>query len=167
MPNETTPVSNRTEIAASNAPGAPADFWSEVDRLFQDFHDSFYSAARSPSFGIEPYGRAQGLAPALADVADKGAAFEITADLPGTNKDQIDIQVVGNSVRIEAQHSSERREEGRNFLRRERVWSGFQRQIELPEPVNSEHVTAKYENGVLVVTVPKAHPVTSKKVAVQ
>jgi HSP20 family protein len=169
MTNPTNPKGHEIETAPnSRAPATePGDFWSEVDRLFREFQDGFYSSLRSPSLGAGSLGRSVGFAPALADVADKGRAFEITADLPGVPKDQIDVRVVGNTVQIEAQHASEAQEESRTFLRRERVWSGFHRQIELPEPVRSENVTARYENGVLVVTVPKAQPTVETKVAVQ
>jgi HSP20 family protein len=158
-------LSNRdrtTDLATS----APEDIWSHMDRLFRNFERDILGAFRGPA----PTGTA-GMPvpalPALADVADKGDAYEISADLPGIPKEKIDVRVAGNLVQIRAENDLQKEEKDKNFLRRERYYSGFQRLIELPEQVEGEGVKARYENGVLTITVPKANPVQEKKVSVE
>jgi HSP20 family protein len=144
----------------------PRDFWTDVERWFQEFDQGSCTAIRSPTLGNASIGRGPGVVPAAADVVDLGGAFQITADPPGAKKGEIDVRVVGNTVLIQSEPGAEKTEKGREFLRRERTWSGFHRAIELPEPVKAEDVTAKFEDGVLVVTVPKAQPTVEKKVRV-
>ena len=158
--NTATPT---TEIA----PTETRDPWSQVDQLFREFHDSFFSTLRSPGLPVEGFARIGEFAPALSDVSDLGESYEIAAELPGIARDQIDVRVVGNSVHISAQQKAEQEEKRKNYLRRERVWSGYSRSIELPEPVRSDDVRARYEDGELTVTVPKAQPIVERKVAVQ
>ena len=102
-----------------------------------------------------------------ADVADLGDAYEIRLDLPGFSKDQIDARVHGNVVHVTATDLSET--EGPKtgtYLRRERVGRSFERIFELPERVVSDQVSARYQDGVLSLTVPKAHPVVEQKVKI-
>jgi HSP20 family molecular chaperone IbpA len=156
----------KNETALETTDPAPADFWSQVDRWFRDVHDGFYSMTRTfPS--LDPQLARTAVVPALTDISDQGDRYAIVTDLPGVSKETIELKVSGNTVDIRANTSASSERSDRAYLRRERIWSGFQRQIELPEPVRADDVTARFENGVLTVSVPKAHPVVEKKVAVQ
>ncbi|HEV2317020.1 MAG TPA: Hsp20/alpha crystallin family protein [Thermoplasmata archaeon] len=154
---------NETAIA----PNAPQDLWSQFDELFEQFHQNFYSNFGTPLFRWAPTARGSSLAPAFADVVDQGEKFELTAELPGADKKGIEVTVQGSSVLVKARHAEQTQDKGQNYLRRERVWSGFEREFELPEPIRPDEVTAHYDNGVLTVSVPKAHPVVAKQVVVQ
>jgi HSP20 family protein len=157
-------LSNRdrsTEIAQPPT----EDLWSQMDRMFRNFERDFLSTFRRPDVGASPMGVPA--LPALADVADRGDVYEIAADLPGVSKDRIDVRVSGNLVQIRAETDLSKEEKNKNFLRRERQYSGFQRLIELPEQVDSEGVKARYQDGVLTVTVPKANPIQERKVNVE
>lgn len=159
-------IEGRSESATSGTGGA-VDFWSQVDQLFRDFQSGFYTTVRNPSFAAATYGHEAAPAPALADVADRGEQYEIQADLPGVSRDQIDVRVIGNAVQLQATPKSPTAGNGAAYLRRERNWSGYRRIIELPEPIRGEDIRARFEDGVLTVSVPKAHPVVERKVEVQ
>ncbi|WP_232216854.1 Hsp20/alpha crystallin family protein [Methanohalobium evestigatum] len=92
------------------------------------------------------------LAP-LVDIKDDDNNIIINADLPGVNKEDIDITVSDNTVQINAKCSKESTEEV--YYRQERTYEGFSRTIVLPEAVTEEGASAKLENGVLKVTLPK------------
>lgn len=92
------------------------------------------------------------------DVRDDGDHFTITADLPGFDKSDIQVELDDGMLYVKARHSvnhDEKDEKTGKFLRRERSESAFARAFEVGEDVKPEDVNAKYENGVLTLTVPK------------
>ena len=92
------------------------------------------------------------------DVADHETEFVVTADLPGFEKSDMDIRLTDDTLKITA-HSEESEETGEEgeYIRRERNQRSVNRSITLPETVDDEAVEARYKNGVLTVTLPKAH----------
>lgn len=94
------------------------------------------------------------------DVADEGDSFVLTADLPGFERDDIDVEVHERTLRIDATHQSEteqEREADENYIRRERSKRSLSRSVTLPEDVDEGAASAAFENGVLTVTLPKSH----------
>ena len=160
MTDAPTPRATRETLATTTASAEPwtdLDLW--FDHLQREFRPVFGPTYRWPnlraSFG------------AATDIEDTGSAFEVRADLPGFAKSDIDVRVQGSVLHLKAERSQESREpKGRNYLRQERTYQSFERAFELPEPVDAEHVRAAYEDGVLTVTVPKAHPVSERKIEV-
>jgi HSP20 family protein len=92
------------------------------------------------------------------DLADHGDEFVVTADLPGFKKEEIDVRCTDSRVTIRAEHDEEAEEREENYLRQERSHRAMQRTVTLPDPVDSESVSAKYNNGVLTLTLPKVEP---------
>lgn len=93
------------------------------------------------------------------DVVDAGDAIEVTADLPGYETDDIDVELQdGRTLSIEADTAREtERDEGR-FVTRERTTTAASRTVRLPEPVDDSETEATYTNGVLTVRLPKQSP---------
>jgi HSP20 family protein len=123
------------------ARGSPFD---ELERLLDKMND-----ARERASG--------GLA---VDVEDEDDQFAVTADLPGFDKDDIDVEVHDRTLRIEARHEEETKteeEDEDNYVRRERSKRSLSRSVTLPEEVDEAGASASFENGVLTVTLPKAH----------
>lgn len=93
------------------------------------------------------------------DVADTGEAFEVAADLPGYDREDIDLTITGDELQIEARSSGAIDEEVEGqYLRRERHERSASRTVRIPEPIDEEAAHATYTNGVLRVTLPKAEP---------
>ncbi len=143
-----------------------SDPWTDLDRSLDATRTQFFRA-----LGLAPVGRSNGgyLRPARVDVADTGAAFRITAEIPGIPKDQLDIRVKGTSVEIRGEQTKESEEKGQEFVHRERTYAGYYRALELPEPVVGAQAKAKVDNGVLELELPKVTPTPSEdevKVAV-
>jgi HSP20 family molecular chaperone IbpA len=158
------------DVKKTPEPTAPAttDLWQELDRWFANLSDDWFGTIVPGRAAWARPGAPAGLPylPALVDVEDRGTSFEVRTDLPGVPKEEIDVRVVGDVLQIRATSTSARSEEGKNYVRRERTYQGFQRVLELPEPVLGEKVEARYENGTLTVTVPKANPIQERKVPV-
>ena len=89
------------------------------------------------------------------DVADRGDEFVITADLPGYQKEDIDLRLSEDTLRLSANRETEEIEEEETYVRKERSHQSVSRRIPLPEPVDDEAAKARYQNGVLNVTLPK------------
>lgn len=100
---------------------------------------------------------------AAIDVADQGDEFVVTADLPGFQKEEIDVSLRGDELRIRAEREHEREESGGDepdegrYIRKERRHQSVSRSVTLPDSVDEENVSAQYRNGVLTVTLPKMH----------
>lgn len=99
------------------------------------------------------------------DVADHDDEIVVTADLPGYSKEEIDVRLADNSLRINArkEESREAGSEEENFIRKERSQRSMSRSVKLPEMVDEEGVSARYTNGVLTVTLPKTHAASESR----
>lgn len=92
------------------------------------------------------------------DMADEGDEFVITADIPGYEKDEIDLRVRDNMLFIRAEHEQEAEERDIDYLRSEREHRSMRESVTLPESVDEENITATCKNGVLTVHLPKKEP---------
>ncbi|WP_050031912.1 Hsp20/alpha crystallin family protein [Halorubrum halophilum] len=95
------------------------------------------------------------------DVAEYDDEFVVVADLPGYDREDIDVRATEGRLTITAERDAER-EDGesedadRRYLRRERRHESTTRSVDLPRPVVDEAASATYRHGVLTVTLPKA-----------
>lgn len=102
------------------------------------------------------------------DIEDTGGSFVVTIDLPGFEKDDVDIELRDDVLTVEAEHDEERKQELKEkYIKRERRHEAVSRSITLPEPVDEEETTAKYENGVLTVETPKTRRAEGTQVEVE
>jgi HSP20 family protein len=102
------------------------------------------------------------------DLTEQDGSFSIKAEIPGVRKEDIDVRVDGNLVTISAEVKSEKEEkEGTRVLRRERQQGYASRSFTLSCPVDEAKADAKYENGVLNLTLPKKAATSTKRLAVQ
>ncbi|MXV60733.1 Hsp20 family protein [Natronorubrum sp. JWXQ-INN-674] len=101
------------------------------------------------------------------DLADTGAEFVVTVDVPGYETDDLELRVRGETLEISGERDRELFEgdaEGEaahsagTYIRRERETRSFSRQVRLPEPVDIDAVTAGVNNGILTVRLPKREP---------
>ena len=128
-----------------------------MDRLFED---SFVSprAGRLVPFagpGID------------LDVYETKDDVVVKASIPGVKPEDIDINVVGDTVTIKGQAQEESEVEESNYIYRERRSGTFQRSFTLPISVQADKAEASFENGVLRLTLPKAEEVKPKKITVK
>lgn len=83
------------------------------------------------------------------------AHYEITMELPGVEKDDIDISLHDGVLTVKGEKRSERKEEGEGYFFSEREYGRFQRTFRLPGDVKEGEVSADFSNGVLQIRVPK------------
>ena len=90
------------------------------------------------------------------DVEDTGDAFKLEAELPGFDKEDIQLDLDNDILTITAEHSSDKKEEDkkRNFVKRERYFGSFTRSFDVTG-IDVDRIEAEYNNGVLTLTLPK------------
>ena len=101
------------------------------------------------------------------DIWETANEVKVQASLPGVQPQDVDIRVEGNLLTIRGQSSTEEETKDENYLRRERRFGRFYRQISLPTTVQSDKADATFENGVGTITLPKAEQARPKQIPVR
>jgi HSP20 family protein len=94
------------------------------------------------------------------DIAEDDDAVTVTADLPGFDREDIDVAVEDNVLTIAAEHEEETEEgeEEAEYHRRERRRRSVSRRVRIPNAGEADEASAEYQNGVLTITLPKVEP---------
>ena len=109
--------------------------------------------------------KSTGWIPAV-DIRETDDAFEFTAELPGLSKDAVHITIEDNVLTLAGERSWNEDETKDGYRRVERAYGTFSRSFNLPSEVSSDEVTAKFENGLLSVSVPKAEEVKPRQIKI-
>ena len=139
----------------------PDYFLSEMDDWFDQLRNDFeqlFWTPREHTTDMREWSRT----PAV-DVADHGDKYEMNVELPGINKEDINLEVTPHSIELSADHEESKDEKGKNWLRKERTASSFYRCFDLSEELNTDDVIAEMDDGVLTVTLPKKKPTPKPK----
>ena len=101
------------------------------------------------------------------DVAERDDAYEVRVELPGARKDDISVDVEGSWVAISAKANTQtEKKEGERLLYCERSHESYARSFELPQAVDSAKANARFENGVLTLTLPKKEGPRTTRLAI-
>jgi HSP20 family protein len=101
------------------------------------------------------------------DLKEDDQQFVVTAELPGVNKEDIKVAIDGNQVSLSAEVKREKEEKaGEKLLRSERYHGRVARTLVLDESVDQDKSQARYDNGVLELTLPKAKPGATKLLSI-
>jgi HSP20 family protein len=143
------------------------DMMSLREAMQNLFEDSF----------VAPRGMAGGAAGNLAlDVRETSDSFVVTAAMPGVKPEDVDISVLGDTVRIQAEMKEEREqtdgqgeqgEQKGRWIMRERRYGSFQRAFTLPSGVKADQAQATFEHGVLTLTLPKVEEAKPRSIKVR
>lgn len=119
--------------------------------LFDDFFKDV-----APGFYVKPLHGDPLPAQIKVDVKETPAAYTVLADLPGVAKEAIHVTVEGNVVTLRAEVKQEDRQaDGEKVLRNERYFGALSRSFQMPVDIDDTAAKAKFDNGVLQLTLPK------------
>ena len=134
-PEETKEENKRTETRLSDIVSTIRDKQEELGKSLSDYTSSFQKP--------------------LADIMETETSIIIITDLPGVNKDDIDIDISEDSIDITAKFEDEINEEGASYIKKERSYGETKRSINLPAKINIKGATAKFNDSILTVKLPK------------
>lgn len=97
------------------------------------------------------------------DLADK---LVIKSDLPGLDKNDIDVSIQGNTLFIRGEKKHEEKVQDSGFLRSERYFGHFERALPLSNDIDTTKIDAQYKNGVLSITIPKKEEARPKQISI-
>jgi len=132
--------SNRNHFPAGRGFGSP---WDDLDSMFE----KFFSRSFLPSFFDQKDTM-------KVDIKETDKAYIVEAEIPGVKKDNIKLELSDDMLTIHVQRDEQVEEERVNYIRKERKTFSTSRSFYV-ENVKHEDVTAKYENGILKVILPK------------
>jgi HSP20 family protein len=134
-------------------------------REFEDIYDRM-GQLMNLAFGLAPVDVAEGPWIPLADLSETDDAYVVEVDLPGVNRDQIDIQLQDRELVITGE-IPESEQQGRRRHRRSRRTGRFEFRTYLPGDVNADAVNAQLSNGVLTVTIPKSEEAKPRQIEIK
>ena len=140
--------------------GALSRFRSEIDQLFERFFGRTWDAMEA---GV---GALTAWAPSL-DVSETDTDITVRAEVPGIDPKELEITVTGQTLTIAGEKKDVTEQEGENFYRSERRFGLFRRSVQLPTPVDTEHITAEHENGVVLVRLEKDRSAVARRIPVK
>jgi HSP20 family protein len=117
-----------------------------IDSIFENFFNDSMFQTFFPNNGLMKV-----------DIKENDREFVIEADIPGAKKDEINLEIDENKLTISVNHNEEIKEEEENYIRRERRNSSMARTFAIDNIV-ADKAKAKFENGVLTITLPKREP---------
>lgn len=118
---------------------------SLLNRHFDDYFTDYRGCENSETFSMP------------VEISDKGGEYDIRAELPGVKKEDLDIDIENDYLRINAKKIEETNEENKNYKHSEFNYGEFSRTIRLPEEIDINKTEAKMEHGVLKIKAPKIH----------
>jgi HSP20 family protein len=141
------PNSRRSAVAPAFSRAPWSGLETEIDRLFETALGDFADPASSTRFPVDLY-------------QDKDHTY-VRAELPGVSREDVNVEIVDGYLTITANRKSATEKD-----RQPESTLSLTRSLELPDQVQTDQISANYENGVLTVTLPKREEAKPKKISV-
>ena len=138
---------------------------SEMVNLRKDFDDLFDRFFSEPVFSIPKLFSEKSWYPTV-DVSEGKKDIIVKAEIPGVDKEGIDISLDGRFLTIHGEKKHEKEESDERYHRVESSFGFYKRTIELPADVDESKVDAKYKNGVLKIKLKKAKEADPRKIKI-
>jgi len=128
----------------------------EINQIFDQFDRGWRPFLHHSIFDFEPRARfeASWSSPAV-DIVDKDKAYEVTAEVPGMNADNLEVKLTNDLLVIKGEKKESREETKTGNHLSERRYGSFERNFRVPEGVDSGKIEATLKDGVLTVILPK------------
>jgi HSP20 family protein len=129
---------------------------NEMERMFEEtMHRPFFGFNMQPFRHVfQGVGSLGEFSPAV-DIFDEGNHIVVKSELAGMSKDDINVELIGNTLCISGEKKGEEKIDHKGFFRMERTYGSFRRNLSLPEGIDYGKAKADFKNGVLEVRIPK------------
>ncbi|MDX1588646.1 MAG: Hsp20/alpha crystallin family protein [Oleiphilaceae bacterium] len=166
------PVSNaRQGLAPINQSSSADPFYSmqqQINQMFDDFSRRFgMPSLTTPGAGL--MGSESGFFRPSVDIKENRDQYQINVDLPGVNKDDVQVTLEQDALVIRGERHQERESDDDNYQFVERHYGSFQRVLDLPADADPDSLKAQYEDGVLKIRINRLEEARSpvKQIEVQ
>lgn len=129
-----------------------------ISRNFNDIVDEFFNQATSN------YKR-DSFVPSV-DISESEKQFMVSVELPGVKKEDINVNIEKSNLTISGERKLNIQEEGKNFHRVEAKYGKFSRTFYLPDSINEDSIKAKYEDGILTISIDKSEEKLKKQIEI-
>lgn len=130
---------------------------NRLNSIFSDFGRPATGEAESLNFGS--------FVPAV-DIYEDAQKLALRLEVPGIKPEEVDIRVENNTLTVKGERKFSTEEKEENFHRIERRYGSFVRSFTLPQTLDTDHVVANYEHGVLSIELPKKPEAKPKQIKV-
>jgi HSP20 family protein len=163
-------AATKLPIKSETGEQAPREWWPfeslrrEMDRLYDDLRGWRLPFGRS-ALDVEPFWRGEiswGKVPAV-DVAETDKEYKISAELPGMDEKDIEVNFAEGVLTIKGEKREEKEEKKKDYYFSERRYGSFSRSLRVPSGVDEGKIEAHVRNGVLTVTLPKTAEAQKKQ----
>ena len=134
----------------------------EMDRLFEDFWKGSGRHSMTTPWHSTTAPWAHGEIMPRIDETEDDKAFHIQVELPGMDKDDVDITLSNGVLTIRGEKKREDEEKGKDFYRKERSYGAFRRSLPVPAEVDDSKIDASFRKGVLYIELPKSEEARKK-----
>jgi HSP20 family protein len=146
--------------------GNPFSLFQEIDKMFDDIwgESSMWPFRRRRPIKWEdiPYFRTP-----LTNITETDDSFNISAEIPGLDKGDIEITLQDGTLEIKGEQKEEKEEKEEGYVRREYSSASYYRAFELPDNIKDDEIDANLDRGILKVTIPKKEPEPKKKIEIK
>jgi HSP20 family protein len=133
--------------------------WQEMDQVQREMNRLFDATSRRQAFNSPSY-------PALNVWTNENGQI-ISAEMPGIRPEDINIDVTGDALSISGERKPDEITKEARYHRRERGFGSFSRTIQLPFMVDTNKVEARFQNGILLLNLPRAEADKPKKIVIK
>jgi HSP20 family protein len=133
------------------------------DRMSRQFEDTSEMWETEDPFAMW----ARAVSSMAVDLVERDEEFVATVDLPGFERDDVEVEVTDHVLHIEADHEDHHEGMAEEYIRRERRHESASRSIRLPADVDVEGVEARMHNGVLTITLPKLETEAAHQIEIE
>lgn len=129
---------------------------NDMSRLFDQWYRPARNRAEGENLDWMP----------VVDILEANGHVEIRAEMPGLSEQDVQVSVTDDVLTLKGEKTQESEQDDQKYHRVERSYGRFQRSFTLPANLNPEAIKAKFTNGVLTVSIPKAEEVQPKEIQI-
>lgn len=145
-----------------NVPVQPSNMWEPLNRLRDEF-DRMFDETPGNAFGSRMLQKFYDNADPVVEMRDKKDEYELVAEVPGMNSEDIEIKLSDGMLRLSGEKSESHEEEGESFMFSERQYGMFERAIKLPSGIDHQKISADAKDGLLTIHLPKSAEAREKE----
>lgn len=126
-----------------------------------------FSSVFDDFFGADAWNNKLATQKPAVNIKEDETSYSLEVAIPGVKKEEVNIDLNKHVLTISSEHKEEKSEEKDEYSKREFAYSSFSRSFVLPEQVKEEEISARHENGIVYISIPKDNTTIRKSIELQ